>query len=1079
MSKVARPDVPKILGHLKDFQRRSADYVFRRFYRDSDPTNRFLLADEVGLGKTLVARGVIAQAVDHLWDDVKRIDILYICSNGDIARQNISKLRLPGHTESPLASRVTLLPLYLSGIAEKKVNFISFTPGTSFDLGSSGGIREERALLYWMLRDPLELHSTGFKNLMQGGVVSYESWRAYLDWFYEERFNDIDEELKAEFSAAVKADKRLVGTLEELVVKFRNPRERSTEERREQNQVVGDLRNKLARICVGKLEPDLIILDEFQRFRHLLKGEGEVGELAQQLFNYCDHSLLQGGVKVMLLSATPYKMYTLAQESETEDHYQDFLSTVSFLFHDEKRLEGFKGDLSNYRTEICGLGTGGGDTARSSVEANLQKVMCRTERLAVSEDRKGMLQECATRAWPVDAYDLHAFRSYDKVVRAAQAEDPLEYWKSTPYMLNLMDDYVVKRKVRAGIKNGDPDVIEAIRNAKGLISAKEMEKYQEVNWGNARMRALVRQTLDTGVWKLLWVPPSLPYYNPDGPLADSALQKFTKTLIFSSWQVVPKAVALLASYEAERRIINNAVVNNTVADSSRLPRYSTLRKDQGQLLKFSRDDGRLSGLASLCLFYPSAELAFRFAHLLPCGKGVGEGSLRPSRTEIFDDALGIASKLVASLPGSGETKGGDERWYWMAPILLDKAFHPEAGGWLSSREEDIDWRGMTSIREKGSLFSEYVDEVLSVFHGNTDLGPKPADLAEVLAKTALGSPAVAAMRGLLRLWPAGNKSPEIWASASKIAMGYRSLFNRPESILLVRSLFPGTSRYWEQVLDYGIEGNLQAVVDEYLHVLLGARFLQDPDPKESLNLAKEYHSAASLQAARMEYDEFVIDRKTEELIIEKRNARCRFALRFGDAKAEEEGDEDTREDQVRTAFNSPFQPFILASTSVGQEGLDFHLYCHSIYHWNLPSNPVDLEQREGRIHRFKGHVIRKNLAEKYGATVGQRAEDPWKELFEHAEKEREKGASDLVPFWVFEGSHKIERHVPLFPLSREVAHYKRLKRTLVLYRLAFGQPRQEDLVAFLEDQLLDLSPEEKERRIQDIKGCRIDLTPNP
>ncbi|WP_413818578.1 helicase-related protein [Sphingobium sp.] len=65
---------------------------------------------------------------------------------------------------------------------------------------------------------------------------------------------------------------------------------------------------------------------------------------------------------------------------------------------------------------------------------------------------------------------------------------------------------------------------------------------------------------------------------------------------------------------------------------------------------------------------------------------------------------------------------------------------------------------------------------------------------------------------------------------------------------------------------------------------------------------------------------------------------------------------------VRDAFNSPFRPFALATTSVGQEGLDFHPYCYRLYHWNLPGNPVDLEQREGRVHRFKGHAIRLNLA---------------------------------------------------------------------------------------------------------------------
>ena len=59
--------------------------MFRRLYLDPDPASRFLIADEVGLGKTLVARGLIAKAVDHLWDSIERIDVLYICSNQEIA----------------------------------------------------------------------------------------------------------------------------------------------------------------------------------------------------------------------------------------------------------------------------------------------------------------------------------------------------------------------------------------------------------------------------------------------------------------------------------------------------------------------------------------------------------------------------------------------------------------------------------------------------------------------------------------------------------------------------------------------------------------------------------------------------------------------------------------------------------------------------------------------------------------------------------------------------------------------------------------------------------------------------------
>ena len=92
--------------------------------------------------------------------------------------------------------------------------------------------------------------------------------------------------------------------------------------------MVGELRQLLARSCVTALEADLIILDEFQRFRDLLDGESEAAELAGHLFDEAD-------ARVILLSATPYKMYTLADERD-EDHYADFVRTARFLMGDAR-----------------------------------------------------------------------------------------------------------------------------------------------------------------------------------------------------------------------------------------------------------------------------------------------------------------------------------------------------------------------------------------------------------------------------------------------------------------------------------------------------------------------------------------------------------------------------------------------------------------------------------------------------------------------------------------------------------------------------------------------------------------------
>ena len=127
--KTKRPNTKAVLNGLKDFQRGTVDYVFQRLYLDNPGAKRFLIADEVGLGKTLVARGLIAKCIDKLWSEVNRIDIIYICSNADIARQNINRLNVTGGKDFAFPTRITLLPIHLKNLTKNRINFVSFTPG--------------------------------------------------------------------------------------------------------------------------------------------------------------------------------------------------------------------------------------------------------------------------------------------------------------------------------------------------------------------------------------------------------------------------------------------------------------------------------------------------------------------------------------------------------------------------------------------------------------------------------------------------------------------------------------------------------------------------------------------------------------------------------------------------------------------------------------------------------------------------------------------------------------------------------------------------------------------------------------
>lgn len=1063
-----KPDTAKILETLKDFQLQTVDYVYRRLYEDCDAVKRFLVADEVGLGKTLVARGVIARMIDRLWQDPKRrIDIVYICANRDIARQNINRLNITGERDLELTTRLTLLPVNTQNLQNRRLNFVSFTPGTSFNLRSRGGIAEERALIYHILRQGGVIDSrTGPINLLQCGKGK-DSWRSLLARYDTGR---IDQGLAENYLAIVQQDKELLERIYALSNKFSYHRKHiPVKERRERLQLVGDLRRLLAESCIFSLEPDLVILDEFQRFKYLLEGDDDVANLARRLFNFPD-------ARVLLLSATPYKMYTMHYERGESDHYSDFLSTIGFLFDSKKETEAFADELAAYRKEILRFDEGSEREllcTKEAIEKKLQRVMVRTERLAVTADRNGMIME-AKDLGELTPEELKSFAVLDRVANILGSGDVVEYWKSAPYLLSFMDktDYQIKRRFISKYKDDDyqKKLIGALGDgANALLPWETISDYHKVDPCNSKLRILLDRTVESGAWQLLWIPPSLPYYKiTTGPYAAQEVQDYTKSLVFSSWKVVPKVIAALCSYEAERRMVRAGTM---------YPDYTEERKTRARLLEFNVSEGQCKGMSVFTLLYPCLTLAERVNPLQESLSLINDGNPVEINTLISVMEKRLSELLFPVLDYySTPSYAPDRRWYWAALVLLDKYYYGSSSQnpaflWLESLFRDD--RGDLLQRaqsDSGDGFSKHVELLFSCLQEGEKLGSPPRDLIPVITKIALGSPAVVILRSLLNLYGVQEfmKCPvDFLDGAARVANGFRTLFNLSDTITLIRKdeLF-----YWESVLDYCINGNLQAVMDEYLHILREALGLfETPVDEAVMKLSQEIAAAVSIKTVSLSFDEF----KQGE--INSRGLRCRFALRFGDAKnAYEQG--ETRSDQVRSAFNSPFRPFILATTSIGQEGLDFHQYCHEVYHWNLPFNPVDLEQREGRIHRYKGHVIRRNiastctLASLKGKIVG--LQDPWQVLFTAAHSEDSQEKSDIVPFWIYEdGGHKIVRHIPALPLSREVSRLNDLKRTLVAYRMVLGQPRQEDLLHCIESYLSGKIDAD------DLVKFRIDLSP--
>ncbi len=933
------------LAGLKDFQRRTVDYVDHRFYEEG--ARRFLVADEVGLGKTLVARGIVAKAIARLWESVERIDVLYICSNAEIARQNITRLNVSDDQDIALASRITLLPQTIKGLKSRKLNFVSFTPGTSFEPRSRLGWARERALIYAILRDPWALgRRAGPRKLMRGnsGLGSFD--REVRDVESAE----VDEELGHSFLQrleAVEHESGIRGRFERLAHAIRRRDYLHEEESIERNEVVAELRKCMAEVCVKALEPDLIILDEFQRFRHLMGGESEAAQLVSDLFDFRRDEVEMA--RVLLLSATPYKMYTQAHEEEDE-HYQDFLRTLDYLFDDTTKSASVAELLTELRREMLRLNGAGADrlvALKLQLERLLRQVMVRTERLASDATRNGMLTSPACPELELRTGDLSGYVANARLARKLAdrgairtTATTLEHWKSSPYLLNFMDGYQLKRAFVEELETAPS--ADGLIDKDGVLPFDDMHAYRVVDSANARLRSLCADTVGRGGWRLLWLPPALPYYAPGSPFDERQSRGLTKRLVFSSWNVVPKAIAGMLSYEAERLMI--------LADDSRAVNTVEARRHHDRrLLDFKVEQERPSGMPVLGLMYPSVALAEAGDPLVAMGD-VGDGDM-PSHAEVLAWARDRVASLLAQLPFPASGDAPDERWYWAAPLLLDKLRAPESTAQLWATDQlEAHWRGAEDAGETN--WAAHVRLAGEVIAGDHDLRAAPPDLPDVLAKIAVAGPGVAALRALGRVVGERDAAQDgaVRISAASVGWSFRTLFNVPEVTAVVRSLH-GREAFWRQVLDYCVSGNLQAVLDEYVHGLVESEALTESEPDHAAaTLAGVLREAISFKTSRVEVDEIPFDGTTTE--VERHQVRTRFAVRYG-ATTTDGADDATHAKTVRAAFNSPFWPFVLASTSVGQEGLDFHPYCHAIVHWNLPSNPVDLEQREGRIHRYK------------------------------------------------------------------------------------------------------------------------------
>jgi hypothetical protein len=760
--------------------------------------------------------------------------------------------------------------------------------------------------------------------------------------------------------------------------------------------------------------------------------------------------------RVLLLSATPFKPFTTQLEQLSgEDHYDEFRKLVEFLggSKGKKLWSTFKVDQEAFfkilRTPTMALENPElANTKKINLEKQFKKFLSRNERLGVAKDYNNMTIDASKEKMDVLESDVSSFIAMDHLLGDLEGisgesqhrfGSSMEFNKSAPFPLSFLQGYKVKEildRVRYD-KNIQSSIL---NNHQAWLKYSEVNQYKELGNGsypNGKFRLLFNEVFISKGELLLWIPPTMSFYKPFGVFEQAS--EFSKVLVFSSWAMAPRAISTMLSYELERRTIGNKNVAESHEKNETREYFSTPRKPAPLLVYKTTEKNNKTKymMSNFILTYPS--ITFAEKSLLNHSEKL-HNSYQQLRIQQKNKLIELFNELEIQEKYSDQ-KREDKSWYWISGPLVDEIRE------LNNRALD-GYHG--AINEWSEGLNKHISHLKSELHavliGSKKLGRFPSDLFDVLADASLCSPAVTT---LIALKDHYSTSEYNCVEAFAVSNSFLSMFNKPESICAVRLAVRKYSDFWRKTLTYCAQGNLYSMMDEYIYMLKQSNSIDTPSAAsevlQSVLTVRTSSIGVDMLTEKGEYDNFKM--------------RTHYAVSYGDQKMTSEAGSN-RMINVRDVFNSPFRPFVLASTSIGQEGLDFHFYCRKIFHWNLPHNAIDLEQREGRINRFKGIVIRKKIIEvlEKNGMLDTVKKDPtmWDSIFSLAETLYKDDKTDIKPFWYLDdGESNIERFVPVHRYSKDAQRYELLKITLALYRLTFGQPRQEELIDAMRSSGLD------------------------
>lgn len=499
------------------YQQSAVEAVINAF----ESRSRYLVADEAGLGKTIVAKGVIEEwsKKRNKSNPQKPFVVVYFGSNVFLLNDTINKLVDKSKNYNLVeADRLDELIAYKCGIDDKKldpdkINIIACSANIVNDEKSKNGEPNERLLcrkyIYLMKDD------TTLKNK----IVDY-------GWFSENDWTNLCKCEEASFVGTIN-EKGNGGKFLEKIQKGNYRDSWCATFRTYLNDVIMSSTDD---VC-----PDLVIVDEFHRYDDVL-----VDNIAKLIKT-------PEQTKLLMLSATPYnlyrddwgdayKEYSDEEGADESKRFTDFWKLLSFVVNDDSKYKEIKELYKKYLENKI---------ETSEISSSLMEYIFRNERPLFGETKyKNIPTICEIKGGEYDNQitylaDIVKSKNESHVAKFRKIVPGVYSFPVKTYTNEHDDFYQGFPKVGENIDLSNEDFI---FTEDGFCSDKIK---------SCLHTKLIQEYVAEMGRKLLWVPATKPLYQVSNDSVFSKTEDFSKLLVFSNYKMIPRAVSAIFSAYAD------------------------------------------------------------------------------------------------------------------------------------------------------------------------------------------------------------------------------------------------------------------------------------------------------------------------------------------------------------------------------------------------------------------------------------------------------------------------------------------------------------------------------------------------